>query len=288
MQKINWQVCRGAFLAIIGSLSLSVAAWADIAAVSSRVSPGYEREHLADGSTKPQTYAFANGGVRDVAIAGSALEKVRFIDIAHLLAPELAKQSFVPTRDKQSADLLIFVSWGGTKGTNDGGVDPVYDNVRSGAIEIKNAQTRDDQLAAAERSDSYLAQLNMLDRQRLGRDVENAKILGFDRDLVKTIDLSFTSMAQDLRDDLEANRYFVVLQAFDFKLAQKEKKKKLLWETRFSVRSSNTDFADQLPAMVKYAGHFFGENSGGLIRRPLPNVKVDVGDAVVVPDSQTK
>ena len=57
--------------------------------------------------------------------------------------------------------------------------------------------------------------------------------------------------------------------AYDFQLLWKEKKHKLLWETRFSVRENRNDFGKALPAMSQYASRYFGQDTHGLIRRPL-------------------
>lgn len=274
-----------AFSAFLGSATL---ASADIAAVSADRVNGYDRERLDDNTYKPETYAFAEGGLMDAAIAGGTLRETTFKQIVLTLAPALAKQKYYPSKDP---DLLIFVFWGATKGTKGATQNPAYDNVRESLVDVASAGRsgdRDAMLAAAERSDGYLGELQVLNRQRLDVNVHNAQILGFGPDLQRALELSFTSMAQDLTEDLEDSRYFVVLKAYDFKLAKKEKKRKLLWETRFSVRSSNSDFREQLPAMIQYAGHFFGENSGGLVRRPMPKVQVDIGTPVYLGEEPAK
>jgi hypothetical protein len=57
----------------------------------------------------------------------------------------------------------------------------------------------------------------------------------------------------------------------------KEKKAKLLWETRFSIGEKGNDFGKALAAMAGSAGPYFGRNSGQLIHKPLPEGRVDVG-----------
>jgi len=78
-----------------------------------------------------------------------------------------------------------------------------------------------------------------------------------------------------------------VLMAYDFQIAWKDKKHKLLWVTRMSVRQKGNDFGRALPAMTRYASQYFGQNTKGLIRRPLPEGHVEVGQPRslgVVPD----
>jgi len=58
---------------------------------------------------------------------------------------------------------------------------------------------------------------------------------------------------EDLVDDIEHNRYFVVLMAYDFQVLWKQRKHKLLWETRFSIREQGNDFEKVLPAISRYA-----------------------------------
>jgi hypothetical protein len=62
----------------------------------------------------------------------------------------------------------------------------------------------------------------------------------------------------------------------------KEKKHKLLWESRFSVREQGNDFTRALPAMAEYAGQYFGRDSHGLLRTHVPDGRIDVGDPTVI------
>jgi hypothetical protein len=70
--------------------------------------------------------------------------------------------------------------------------------------------------------------------------------------------------------------------AYDFQMMWKEKKHKLLWETRISLRQRGNDFGRQLPAMMLYASHFFGEETDGLVRNPIPEGHVEVGEPTVI------
>jgi hypothetical protein len=118
----------------------------------------------------------------------------------------------------------------------------------------------------------------MRDRQNL----ENAKVLGYLPEMVRlekfrgTVFNSF--LRQDVVDDVEENRYFVVLLAYDFQTLWKHKQRKLLWETRFSIRERRNDFGKALAAMAENASRYFGQDSHGLIRKRLPDVNVTIGD----------
>jgi hypothetical protein len=81
----------------------------------------------------------------------------------------------------------------------------------------------------------------------------------------------------DMRAELEEDRYFVVLSAFDYQALVKSKKMKFLWEARFSIREHGNAFDDKLAAMTEKASEFFGRDSGGLRREDLPEGKVSIG-----------
>ena len=83
---------------------------------------------------------------------------------------------------------------------------------------------------------------------------------------------------RDMLNELEEDRYFVVMMAYDFQMLWKQKKHKLLWETRFSVSEHGNRFDKQLGAMALYASKYFGQDSGGLVHKGLPDGKVELGD----------
>ena len=123
-------------------------------------------------------------------------------------------------------------------------------------------------------------------REQLDRDdFQNALLLGYDAAGVIGTDygrhLLLTALRRktaDLMDEIEDNRYFVVLMAYDFQLTWKQKKHKLLWETRFSISAHRHDFAKELEAMSGYASRFFGQETHGVLRQPLPEGTVEFGE----------
>ena len=95
--------------------------------------------------------------------------------------------------------------------------------------------------------------LNMENEQRTHIDFKNAQMLGYDNfdsagSLVATDrgkSLGRTALSATYSQEvaeIESPRYFVVLMAYDFQLMWKEKKHKLLWETRFSINQPHNDF----------------------------------------------
>jgi hypothetical protein len=235
-------------------------------AVSSKVFNGYARTKLADGSYRTERYGFAIGGLLSGSDAGGGssstlptsdptMDKATFAYIEHVIEGPLAAQKYLPTEEPKSADLLILVFWGRTIGTN--------------------------AFTGSELSQT----LDGGEKDKI--DMQNAKLLGFDSERVfdQGYDDPSNMMANIRRqvhsatiDSIEADRYFVILQAFDFQPMWKQKKIKILWETRFSLDQRSHDFGKDLPRMAQIASQFFGQDSRGLITKPVPEGKVDIGD----------
>jgi hypothetical protein len=66
--------------------------------------------------------------------------------------------------------------------------------------------------------------------------------------------------------------------AYDFQMMWKQKKHKLLWETRYSVPERGRNFDGYLVSMTRRASQYFGRNTRGLEHLDLPEGHVEVGD----------
>ena len=232
-----------------------------LTAVSSSAHNGYVRTRMADGSFRPEIYTFGEGGIIGVlAMSDPTFDDLGFLSIARMLAEPLASQNYLPSHDPNAMNLLIMVYWG----TTTGGVNT---------------------------ADGYLRdQLNYA----------NAKLLGFDStgpfqgmsDPVADPSAAFfgasfrslflNNVHGDVMSAIEVNRYYVILRAFDFQTAWKQKKTKLLWETRFSLSERRHDFGRDLPAMAQSASLYFGQDSYGLVLKPIPEGRVNIGEAKVL------
>lgn len=186
-------------------------------AVSSKVFNGYVRIPLPDGSFQRETYALGNGGLMDGDRAGAdgagvdangaafgaitvddTIDHTTFDEMAKTIAGPLASQNYVPTPDAGATHLLIMVFWGKTYGSAGNLLGGLKDYI----------------------------------------DAKNARLLGFDSESVvgslsdhsaAFFGRSFNmGLKQNLHSDvmsaLEVNRYFVILRAFDFQLAWKQRK----------------------------------------------------------------
>jgi hypothetical protein len=262
-----------------------------ITAVSSKVSDDYVRRRLPDGSYQPEYYSFGKGGNWGGEIKDPTIDKLGFLDVAGVIAEPLASQKYLPSRDTGKTTLLIMLYWGTTAVPG-----PMSDSVAVG--EFRSAQDFYDrafnshapeppsvQDAAMAQISAATVVLNMENRQRDLTDFNNAAMLGYDSTGVIGTDYGMevrrTPMKyrrDELISEIEENRYFVVLMAYDFQLLWRQKKHKLLWETRFSIREKDHQFDRDLPAMARYASRYFGQDSHGLVRKEVPMGRVEIGD----------
>jgi hypothetical protein len=68
-----------------------------------------------------------------------------------------------------------------------------------------------------------------------------------------------------LNAELNEERYFVVLMAYDYQAMKKDKRSKLLWTTRLSVRTAGNNFTEALPVLAQAGSHVFGKQVEGLV-----------------------
>jgi hypothetical protein len=267
-----------------------------ITAVSSRVSKDYVRTKLADGSFQPEEYAFGEGGRLNGALRDPSIDKLRFIDIARVVARSLAAQNYRPAKDLNTEKLLIMIYWGTTIvpesfNTTAGNLNYQQAQNTAGSLEMaarggNTAAARNAQQATAAALGSAGQQLSMENIQREQTDFKNANLLGYDSEGLIGTDEGQSSghtgvsgnLHEELLSEIEETRYFVVLLVYDFQVFRKENKHKLLWEARLSINEAHNDFSKALPAMVQYASRYFGQDSHGLLRTRVPEGKVIMGE----------
>jgi len=242
-----------------------------LTAVSSRTYPGYERAKNADGTYRIETYAFGNGGLMTTAEAGAdttaidtnggpgvgvtsdpTIDDVSFRSLSRTVSIPLAEQNYMPTRAAADTDLLIMVYWGRAQGSAG-----VLNGLYKDAIDERNAQLM-----------GFVSERMFADRINystifLGRTFRS---------------MMLDNLHSDVIDAIEMDRYYVILRAFDFQTAWRQKKIKLLWETRFSLSEREHDFAKELPTMAHTASKYFGQDTHGLVRARIPEGQVDIGD----------
>lgn len=282
-------------------------------AVCSRVSSGYAREKQSDGSIKPESYSFGKGGYWGGPMPDTSMDRMSFTDILKVLVAPLAQQKYVPSRNQRTTKLLIMVYWGTTlaleKATdsiahqqaerNNQDVAAAQSQLNADQLlaqfglfpneHIKEQTLQQDGQALGIATDQFLdsvAAVNNENQMRLQEDLKIAELLGYDSWWESTMGAregtSLASRRKDMLDELEHYRYFVVLMAYDFQLMAKEKKHKLLWETRFSIRQQNNQFDKQLASMVLEASQYFGRDSKGLTHKALPQGHVEIKEPSLI------
>jgi hypothetical protein len=274
----------------IATLVLALAALvgargSEYTAVSSRTSNDYERTQTLDKRYKQETYALGVGGDYGGSERDPSSEKVKFEDVERAIAGPLADQDYVSTKDPKKTQLLIMVYWGTTTGSGTPGAVTYRANVTPSSIKsstFPTALVQENNRPAQGQAFSFDEEVTDGSEifNRGTSDSRNAAILGYDSGLVVPDSAGITPFhitRDDLLDEVRHDRYFVVLMAYDFQKLWKQRQHKLVWETRFSVRQQDMNFSRVLPSMAKYASQYFGKDTFGLLRRPLPEGDVEVG-----------
>ena len=130
--------------------------------------------------------------------------------------------------------------------------------------------------------DSQLPLLAVANETRDQANSRNAVLLGYGPALERARANLLPNFSDYLLTELEHNRYFVVLKAYDFQALHTQKQRKLLWEVRFSIREKDNDFSRQLASMTRQAARYFGQDSGGSLQRPTPPTNVRLGELKVI------
>jgi hypothetical protein len=256
---------------------------AALTAVFSRVSNGYERAQNPDGSFQPETYILRSGGNFGGPRVDDTMDNLSFEDMSRVIAGPLAAQGYLLSDDPPKTNLLIVVYWGVTIVPNDvmpPGTRPSdmarerADNLaaeRTGLGNVDaNSSARQDNLVDAEAYQS-------LESHRDGRiNAQSANILGYTDEILRTPPGG--AQMRTLQDEVEHDRYYVVLLAYDYMAAKRFGMHKLLWETRFSIPETGNDFEKAFPLMAAIAAKYFGQNSNGLIHHSLGEGHVELGE----------
>jgi len=256
-----------------------------VTAVFSSTSNGYERQTLPDGSFKREYYALANGQYAPGLDTNPSIDKVPFPTIPGLVAGHLARQNYFLAPDAKSADILLLISWGTTAPFNDSisrnSLDRLLSAMNSaqltGHSRLSVANTLPGGAATAQSTsgggelEGSVIELEMFNDMRRKADEWNARLLGYSKEINnRDTPARFAgagSTYNDLIQDIEEERYYVVVSAYDFKSATQDGKRKLLWATRVSIRAQGNRFDEQLKTMLANAGQHFGQETHDLLRQ---------------------
>jgi hypothetical protein len=272
----------------------------DITAVASRKAKSYIRVQLANGTYVPETYVFGPGGVWSGEKADSTIDKLTFLDVAHMIAGPLASQNYIPDKDPRTTKLLIMVYWGTSHGQEHASESVPYSHLKDAQATLKQTQAELGGAAGTFLGRNFMGNLaaahilsaaqdevdlaaDMVKAQNDLRDQDdhlNVMMLGYDSWWDATDRYENTPMRfrrQDLLDEIEDDRYFVVLMAYDLEALRRNHSHRELWETRFSIRERHHAFNEDLPAMAQYASRYFGQDTKGLVHEAVPYGHVNIG-----------
>jgi len=266
----------------------------EITAVFATVTNGYQRTKLPDGTFKPETYAFGEGGFTGIPLGDKSVDGNSFMQVARTVAPSLNRAGYVSSNDPAKTDLLVMVYWGttGADARTSGGYNvgaapippppppPPVIVAGNGQVIVVTTPPPPTQPTSSPEQNAFDAVAGAQNRQRDRDNVRNAQMLGYDEELGRASARPESRRYLDLVDEVEDTRYFIVLRAYDFQLMWKEKKRKALWEVRYSIRAHGHLFGDALIAMTDMASRYFGQDSKGLVRREVPVGRVEMGELI--------
>ncbi len=257
-------------------------------AVYARVGSGYARAQTKDGKLRPEYYALSNGGRIGGTTSDNTIDRVTYPEVAETAARLLAQQNYHYAQSKEQATLLLVLNWGATLSFNNVNYTvAVQDLSKAVAEEAQKKMFEGDPQGGEEmhRVDLYaeeLLKLRMANKIRDDINLPNAKVLGY-LDAINDADgiqrwAGGGDNYNDLIAELEEPRYYIVITAYDFPELLKSGKKRLLWQTRVSVRSPGNSFDQSFAPMLKSASAYFGRDSGKLVRAEQEKAKVELGD----------
>ncbi|HVZ63640.1 MAG TPA: hypothetical protein VG936_03555 [Lacunisphaera sp.] len=261
MQLLLSPACRAVAPAVCLRVGLAATAWfggilsshakvkGDTLVVS-HVYNGYAREAAAGGGYRPETYAFAEGGLIDGQMAaGDDVSTMGFGPVAATVAGALKSQGYLASADPEKTKLMIMLWYGTTRDTS----------YRIGGAPIAD---------------------------KAGLRSRAARLLGFQKEYSRAGTLSFTDLGENFANELYGDRFFVVLKAYDFQVARKEKRLKLLWESRYSIRRQAVTFSAELPVMSGFAARTFGHETNGIFDPSSIEGRVNLGELEVLGEAK--
>jgi len=292
----------------------------DFITINANATRGYEQRKFVNGVPQRQTYALFQGKFFGET-NDPTLRRLDFNGIAKILAPNLAKQNYYPAKDYKSADLVIVVNWGST--LTDPTQDPT-DTERQLQFDDKMAtiQAYNASFAVGGGPDPSGIQFGMTESRTDGYSAQvaasyNARLLGYTSALNKEMAKSWayqdglSAKAESYLADLNQERYFVVLLAYDYQAMQRDHRGDVqnsimgatmmggtayaratmtsvhkpgtplpVWSVRMNIRAAGNSFTQALPAMSQMDQLKTAQVSVGT------QSHVDIGDTKVMIDAK--
>ena len=254
--------------------------------VIARADPEYIQGRLtADGQPRPETYVFMEGRHYPGQTVDRTMERMTFREIVGTLAPELARRRYLPGPSATESDLLLIVHWGTTRpkiGVREMTAQPTTEVDRDRLmvetmkefgmpVEIEsNFSGLPDSLQLPDghafNQDQEFDRLDKL-TDELGQQMrrgDNVTLLGYADDLHRLGKRAWTGeIERSLRHDLNSERYFVIVRAYDLKgRTASVPKNRPVWTMHLNISSPGNNFRTAMTRMSVAASHYAGLNNG--------------------------
>ena len=266
--------------------------------VDSEASSIYSEHKESENGENYETYVFIKGNFYGGDVSDKSLSNVTFEELVGTIGDSMKHRNFYPSASADQGDLLVVVHYGLMSVPQDLGdlfqldMDDPY-----GEQPFDEDDEEGDEEQIVEEpfiNDTYFNDLKRLSELSHNNQAGMSNIkLGIGRALKRR---NMTTAEEfDLRAELEAERYFIILMAYDYKKLRSTKKQELLWTTRFSVPSLGTNFVDAYPALARAASSYYGSSldkyattsthfgTGNVDIRKLETVGIEETEAIEFP-----
>lgn len=209
-----------------------------------------------------QTYHIIKGKYHGGSTRDRGLEETHFEDLFESLTEILEKRKMYPEVDQNLGDLLIMVSWGKTS------LDPDWGELQgiAGASDMMSAESQDQQSSGGnmvasgggQNAQMIPAQTSApssgagagqtLGSRNTSQKSKNMALLGL-QGMLRGRGLLGHSPDEELWGALEEERYFVILNAFDYQHLLKNKELKQVWRVRYNTRATGIGFKTAYESM---------------------------------------
>ncbi len=238
----------------------------DVIAVSATAVKVYVRATDPAGRPLSESYVLGEGHFFGGHTADRGLDRTTFADITKTLAGNLAKQNYFPAKSAEDASLLLLVHWGTTEIYEDPQRDFNVAAAQAAASAFSAAQSANG-LADPTTLNFELNALATAQASVQGAINRNAVLLGYERNLMRERrEWAPTTAEITMSNELNEERYFVIVLAYDRRTMTKEHKSKPLWITRLSIRSPGNNFTGALPVLSQAGSEVFGRQVDELIK----------------------
>ncbi|HEX3731165.1 MAG TPA: hypothetical protein VHV47_15240 [Opitutaceae bacterium] len=281
---------------LLSSLGIPLHAGPAYIAASATAQSGYTKAKFASNAPPAEAYVFFQGNFSPGQGGDKAMAATPFLSIARTLAEDLLPLNYRPTADSSHAQLVLAVQWGVTEVQSDAMRDFALQDLQNDLSTFNNntaASTGQGVKLSGVNTSGIKASTTMVHltpaatvnmdlsvaeagHQAMAQSAAyNAQLLGFADEIAKSQNQMQTfasshSKGDELLDLLTDPRYFLVVQAFDYRQMQQSRHPLPLWTSRVSVQATGHTFTEILPALCREAALYAG--------RPTVEVRTDAVD----------